>query len=304
MRCYRQMASNILTICISATRRIRPFPTRRLKAAIGPSRVAPSVYEAQQNHSATVGVTAQLCFKVMRMTGHDVTLVPYGADNWPIGRIAEIHAGRMAGLPLAVIRPGAMLRINGRALDLPPPAPTEAEVPIAVRVVAQLKRLCGGWNGAAGRFVDRYFTFLDRQIDRHRAEIDARLAPFDGLFRAEDFIHSAPLPLPRAFLFAPVTPRSSEDAEPADFVKVDFAWWLGDRMVAVLLAPSPLTPLMARRRDERLTAAGIGLAPCTMADLDDVGLGWFAETLGPEGSRFWEGEALPSAPCPSGLSDF
>jgi hypothetical protein len=240
----------------------------------------------------------------MRMTGHDAILVPYGVDNWPIARVAEIHARRMAGLPLAVIRPGAMLRINGGALDLPPPAPTEAEVPIAVRVAAQLKRLCGGWNEVAGRFVDRYFTFLDRQIDRHRAELDERLAPFDGLFRAEDCIHSAPLPLPRAFLFAPVTPGLSENPEPADFVKVDFAWWLGDRMVAVLLAPSPLTPLTARRRDERLTAAGIGVAHCTTADLDAPELSWFAETLGPEGSRFWEGEPLPSAPCPSGLPDF
>ena len=240
----------------------------------------------------------------MRMIGHDAILVPYGVQNWPIARVAEIHAGRMAGLPLAIIRPGAMLRINGGALDLPPPAPTEAEAPTAARVAAQLKQLCGGWNGAAGRFVDRYFTFLDRQIDRHRAELDERLAPFDGLFRVEDFIHSAPLPLPRAFLFAPVTPSSSENAEPADFMKVDFAWWLGDRMVAVLLAPSPLTPLTARRRDERLTTAGIGLAHCTTADLEAPELGWFDETLGPGGSRFWEGEPLPSAPHPSGLPDF
>ena len=279
------------------------------------------------------------------MTDQETIRVPYGAGKWPVERLAEIRAGQAAGRPLAVVTPGAMLRINSGALDLPPPSPTEAAVPEAERVAAHLKRLYGGWNKAADRFIDRYFAFLGQQIDRHRAELDERLVPFDGLFRAEDFLYSAPLPLPHALLFAPAGPASSKTAAPADFVKVDFAWWLGARMVAVLLAPSPLTPGAARRQKERLAAAGIELADCSSADLSrlpkacpreswdglpgfgkklcenkdskrafvglprnvclsDAEFGWFARTLGSEGSRFWEGEALPAAPTPPGLPDF
>ncbi|WP_125461836.1 MULTISPECIES: hypothetical protein [Rhodomicrobium] len=226
------------------------------------------------------------------MTGRDGIAIPYGVEQWPLERLADVRAKRLAGLPLAAARPGAMLRINGDALDLPPPVPSEANMPMTMRIAAHLKRLCGGWNVNAARFIDRYFAFLDHQIAHHRAELDARLKPFDGLFRAEDFIYSAPLPLPHALLAAP------------DFVKADFAFWLGDRMVAVLLAPSPLTPIAARRRKERLTAAGIALTECTAADLNDPNFAWFAATLGPEASRFWQGEALPAAPSASPLPDF
>jgi hypothetical protein len=234
----------------------------------------------------------------------DETLIPYGAANWPIEQLAEVRATRAAGLPLAVVRAGVMLRINGGALDLPPSAPPEADTPMTARVAAHLKRLYGGWNATAGRFLDQYFAFLARQIDCHRVEIEARLAPLGGLFRAEDFIYSAPLPLPHAFLVALAQPASQVAADPADFVRTDFAWWLGARTVAVLLAPSPLTPAATRRQKERLATAGIEAADCTMADLGDPEFAWFTRILGPDGSRFWEDEALPSAPCPPVLPNF
>ena len=239
----------------------------------------------------------------MRLTGSE-TLVPYGAANWPLERIAEIASSRIAGLPMAAIRPGNMLRINNGTLDLLPAAPTEAEMPMVSRVAAHLKRLYGGWNKAADSFVDQYFAFLACQIDHHRAELDAYLAQFDGLFCAEDFIYSAPLPLPHAFLFAPKEAATRTHAAPDDFVHVDFALWLGDRMVAVLLAPSSLTPMAARQRKERLAASGVEPAECTLAVLDNGQSGWFARVLGPVGSRFWEGEALPSAPGLPSLPDF
>lgn len=232
------------------------------------------------------------------MTPIDLALIPYGAESWPPERLAQIHAGAAPGLPLAEIRRGAMLRINSGALDLPPPPPTEADSPMAARIAAHLKRLCGGWNKAAAHFLERYFAFLDRQIAQHRAEIEARLAPFEGLFRADDFLYSAPLPLPQAYLAAPaaVAPAENRAPTPADFVKADFALWLGDRLVAVLLAPTPLTPMSARRRRERLETAGIMVTDCSAADLDDAAFAYFAGLLGPDVSRFWESETLPSAP--------
>ncbi len=213
-------------------------------------------------------------------------LIPYGTPNWPLDRLAEIAEGRQAGPPLAVARPGVMLRINSGALDLPQPPPTEAAVPMAERVEAHLQRLCGGWNKAASLFVARYFAFIRHQMEMNRTELEALLAPLEGLFSIEDYLFSAPLPLPLAFL--PTTPN--------DFTPVDFAWWLGDRLVAVLLAPSPLTPMAARRRRERLESAGIAIADCTAADLNDPRFGWFTQALGHEGNHFWEGQVLPFAP--------
>jgi hypothetical protein len=230
--------------------------------------------------------------------------VPFGAAAWPLDRLAVIRAGRAAGPPLAVLVAGDVLRINGGALDLPPLPPTEADVPMAERIAAHLKQLSGGWNKTADRFIERYFAFLAGQIDRHRAGLAERLAAFDGLFEPGDFLFSAPLPLPQAFLFAPAEPRSDEEPTPEDFIKADFAFWLGARLVAVLLVPSPLTPMAARRQRGRLIAAGIQVADCSPADLDDPDCAWLAATLGPDGSRFWEGQTLPSAPTPFRLPDF
>jgi hypothetical protein len=221
-------------------------------------------------------------------------LIPYGADNWPVERLQDLAAAPVAGFPLADARLGVMLRINRGALDLPPLPPTEADVPMPGRITTHLKRLSGGWNKAAGLFVDRYFAFLDIQIERNRAALNERLARFDGLFRAEDFLYSAPLALPQAYLMA----------EPSEFVKVDFAFWLGDRVVAVLLAPSALTPMAARRRRERLAAAGIEVAEATAAQLKDQEFHWFEPVLGRTGTRFWEGVALPSSPSTPKLLDF
>ena len=218
-------------------------------------------------------------------------LVPYGADNWPVARAAELAATPVPGLPVAMVRDGAMLRINGGGLDLPPPPPAEAELPMAERIASHLKRLSGAWNRPAGLFVDRYFAFLQRQIDAHRAELEARLRPFDGLFRPGDFIYSAPLPLPQAWLPAPAP----------DYVKVDFGFWLGTRMIAVLLAPSPLTPVAERRRRERLAAAGAEIADAGASDLTDM---WFGQVLGAEASRYWDGETLPAAPFSAKAFDF
>lgn len=218
-------------------------------------------------------------------------LVPYGSDNWPVQRLEELAAAPVAGLPIAEVQPGRMLRINGGALDLPPLPPTERDTPTPPRIAAHLKRLSGGWNKAASLFVDRYFAFLEAEIAGNRAALGARIAAFDGLFRVEDFLYSAPLPLPQAYVGHAL-------------VKVDFAFWAGDRMVAVLLAPSALTPMAARRRREQLAEAGIETADCNAAQLGDSAFAWFRTTLGAQGCHFWEGERLPSAPASPKLPTF
>ncbi|WP_029352044.1 hypothetical protein [Bosea sp. 117] len=196
------------------------------------------------------------------------------------------------GVPLARVRPGEVLRLNDEALDLPPPALGDEETALDARVIAHLKRLSGGWNRGADAFLDGYFMYLREAVARNRAAIEERLAPFDSLFRPEDVLWSAPLPLPRAFLSVP---------PPAEAVAVDFAFWLGERELAVLLAPSALTPGAERRRRERLDAAGIGVATFDAAACTDGAR--FAALLGAQ-ARFWESDALPAAPGAVRLPDF
>lgn len=232
------------------------------------------------------------------------TLIPYGVDTWSPGRmsLSRLTADGFeiaADFPFALIdRSGTPLRINNCGLELPSVGPFEAEATPAERVATHLTRLCGQWNLSGQRFIERYFAFLNHQIATHRADLDARLAPFDGLFRAEDFLHSAPAPLPRAFLHAP-EPGVADNGTEA-FVQVDFAFWLGGSMLAVLPAQSTLTPAATRRRSERLAAAAIQVVTYGPADLGDPDFGLFRRLLGPELSAFWDGETLPSAPGQTG----
>lgn len=233
--------------------------------------------------------------------------IPFGIDAGALARIAPggggATAGPGAGFPWAVARSGRMLRINDAGLELPALAIGEPETSVAERVAAYLTRLAGAWNAPAARFIERYFAFLSRQVETHRAEITERLAPFDGLFAPEDFTFSAPLPLPRAFLLAPAEDHAGEPV-PADYVAADFAFWLGDAPTAVFALPSSLTPGAARRRDERLVAAGVTLVNYGAADLADPEFGLFRRILGEQACRFWDGETLPSAPVERGLPEF
>lgn len=233
--------------------------------------------------------------------------IPFGIDAGALARIAPGGGGATVGfptgLPWAVAHSGRVLRINNAGLELPAPVIGEPEMSTAERVAAHLTRLAGAWNPPAARFLERYFAFLGRQIDDHRPELAERLAPFDGLFAPEDFIFSAPLPLPRAFLFAPADGHEGEPA-PADYVAADFAFWLGEAPTAVFALPSPLTPGTARKRDERLAAAGIACVSFAASDLADPEFGLFRRILAPEACRFWEGETLPAAPVERGLPEF
>jgi hypothetical protein len=236
----------------------------------------------------------------MDVTPSEALIIPFGAANWPLGRLAELREAPSPSLPVALWSRGRMLRLNDDALQLPPPPPG-ADTPMPQRIAAHVKWLYGGWNKAAELFVDQYFAFLQSRIEQHRAELAKRLVPFEGLFRADDYLYSAPLPLPHAFLLAPAKPVTGGSA---DYVKTDFAFCLETRRVAVLLAPSPLTPMAARRQQQRLADAGIKVAECKAADLADGHIAWFTRVLGPDACRFWEGVALPAAPSPPGLPVF
>jgi len=94
----------------------------------------------------------------------------------------------------------AILRLNSEPLpaDLAPVEPSHAARLAALRdwLLAQ----CGDYAVHRRRFVARYLDWVAARIAAHRPELQQRLACFDGLYAPEDFLWSAPRPLPRAWL--------------------------------------------------------------------------------------------------------
>jgi hypothetical protein len=102
-------------------------------------------------------------------------------------------------LPAVTVGP-AMLRLNSAPLpaDLVPAEPGHTARIAALR--DWLLGQCGDYAADRRRFVASYLDWAAGAIAAHRAELEQKLARFDGLFAAEDFFWSAPRPLPRAWL--------------------------------------------------------------------------------------------------------
>jgi hypothetical protein len=202
----------------------------------------------------------------------DVILVPYGADSWSvqavcIKRFSDGAVRLGAPFPCAAINKinKKPLRLNSEAFSVAPNfnAP-QGRMPLTI-VSDHLKSFCRTWDKLSLRFLDGYFEHLANMLKVHRDAITTKLAPFAGLYAVEDWAFSAPKPLPRAHLYAPRNSSAVWDTD--DFVQVDFAFWLGERMVAVLSQPEILTPVKARERLARLEQAGVAAVHFTAGDL-------------------------------------
>ena len=129
----------------------------------------------------------------------------------------------------------AILRLNSEPLpaDLAPVEPSHAGHLVALRdwLLAQ----CGDYAADRRRFVESYLDWVAASIAAHRPALQQRLARFDGLYTPEDFLWSAPRPLPRAWL--------ERDGQ---WQRVDMLFWDGT-------AALPVDP--ARAPDEQLPDA-------------------------------------------------
>ena len=241
----------------------------------------------------------------------DVLVIPYGVAEWsPDGISLEGFSVRSLRLrtafPCATINRATRepLRFNTSRYDFgfTPNAQTGASNE-ADLVKDYLKGLCRPWDNLATGFIDTYFRFLSDLLDEHRQILAAKLTPYAGLYDYRDWLFSAPKPLPRAHLHAPEPGASGAPLAADAFVRVDFVFWLGDRLVAAQSAGSALTPKKAREQMDRLRLAGIHVVPFGAADLTggkprDL----FTRLLGPS-LHFWEGQALPAGPFRPAMLD-
>jgi hypothetical protein len=240
----------------------------------------------------------------------DTILIPYGVDTWPVQAIDVQRSGDgsvqlAAPFPCAVIDKavGKPLRLNSEALNAAAnfTAPQGA-TPLGL-VKDRLRGLCRPWDRLSSQFLDLYFEHIANMLRLHQAAIATKLVPFVGLYKAEDWAFSAPKPLPRAHLHAP---RNAESVrwDVDDFVPADFAFWLGDRMVAVLSQPGVLTPARAKERLARLEQAGVSVVHFNTENLATDPAALFHRIIGDFGALLESAGAVPSSPFrPSGLGD-
>jgi hypothetical protein len=198
--------------------------------------------------------------------------IPFGLDRLP--RSISIDDPR---LPTAPVGPSP-LRLNTEPLpqDVMPEATTHHAARIAA-AIDWLVSLCGDYAPARRRFVTIYLAFLAAQLDTHRATLDAELARYDGLYAVDDWLWSAPRPLPRAWLDGP-----------DGLIPAEIAFWDGTQPFAIELSARN-TP-----REVALRTAGLSvlrIAPDALTDPAALGILLPAPFHG-----FWRDQTLPASP--------
>jgi hypothetical protein len=231
----------------------------------------------------------------------DVILVPYGADTWSVQPVNVRHFGDGAVRLDAPFPCAAINKINKKPLRLNSEAfrvalnfnATQGVTPLTV-ISDHLKGLCRTWDRLSLRFLDGYFEHIANMLGVHRDAITTKLAPFAGLYAVEDWTFSAPKPLPRAHLYAPRNNSAAWNTD--DFVQVDFAFWLGERMVAVLSKPETLTPARARERLARLAQTDVTTIHFSAEDLVKEPTALFDRIIGDFGALIENAGIVPMSP--------
>lgn len=239
----------------------------------------------------------------MPTLGEQDLLIPYGTGRWSADNIAIVETGPGTSevecrVPHVVIRRdrGLPLRLgDAEGEHRAGPArkdPFSSPDPLT-HAFERLRVHCDLWRKHQGIFLDRYQAFIVAHLEAHRTELETGLARFGDLFGYKDWAFSALRPLPRAHLWAPAA-RGTPLYGPEGMVASDFAFWTGDRIVAVMLSGS--SPSADTAAETRLNETGIDVVRIPHAALAEPADQGPAPLLPPAFHRFWEGEPLPTGP--------
>ncbi|MDB5546199.1 MAG: hypothetical protein JWO64_3348 [Hyphomicrobiales bacterium] len=233
----------------------------------------------------------------------DLLLAPYGIDSFSLASVRiEASEGRAprisAPFPCVVIdrTTATPLQLNNAAY---PACPASPDADVLAILQANIRQCCGTWDKLSHQFCAAYFEFLSAEIQADHVALARRCEPFAGLFAPSDWLYCAPRPLPRAHVFAPAGEATGTEA---DYIKVDFAFWLGAHFSVAIAAPVSLTPARAMVRDERLSRAGISVAPFSARDLS-APADLFTRILAGRPAHYWSREPIPVGPFrPTGFT--
>lgn len=246
----------------------------------------------------------------MQLLEPDQILIPYGTPRQPGDRLAITKGadGRLAvdcRIPHVVAAPGAPLRLSGgRYEGLSPPDPRVEITPadLLAELRTNLLRFCDQWRKGQRLFVDRYFTFVAAEVAAHRDALAERLRPFGGLYQTDDWLFSAPRPIPQAWLS--IDPGAGAAAyEPDKLVLVDIAFRTGEALLAVVPRGSETPDPRKTAAHDALRNAGVEILEIPNASLMTPPAGGFGALLPATFHRFWEDEPIPSGPFKPGLPE-
>jgi len=218
----------------------------------------------------------------------DNLLIPYGTPSLRMERVVARDGAVHCPVPYVTIdwNQDGILRLNGRQYAFPEAPDLRAMTDAAVQLDylrGHLQHYCDLWARPPKLFLECYFAFVTQCVDANRTKLKQALEPFGSLFAVEDWALSAPRSLPRAQLWAEGT-----------FQPVDFAFWLGDRVIAILLTGAATDT--DQGRCAALIGAGIEIVEISNVELARSGPEYLRRALPPEFANFWSGEAMPSSP--------
>ncbi len=223
-------------------------------------------------------------------------LIPYGTPQWSADKLSLTRSGNSlsveCAVPCVTAGAGGALRLNGGQYEFAGQPPlgdlrdTAAQLGF-LRV--HLRRHCSLWDRGQKLFLDRYFEFIALRVERQSDELKAKIAEFGSLYRYQDWVFSALRPLPQAWLNT-----TAGEYDPAAMTGVDFAFWTGDKIVAVEITGTETAGPRVLEQRERLRKNGVTVLEIPQSTLvrDEV----FAETLPEPFHNFWQGQTLPLGP--------
>jgi hypothetical protein len=171
-----------------------------------------------------------------------------------------------------------LLRLNTE--PLPPSVMSEAGSDHAARVASMvdwLVSLCGDYVPLRRRFITSYFAFLAVELDAHRTSLAEGILRYDGLYTPDDWLWSAPRPLPRAWL-----------PGPDGMLPAEIAFWDGAQLLAIELSARDTQGQAA------LQEAGVQVLRITPDALAEPGA--VGALLPISFHKFWRGQTLPASP--------
>jgi len=238
----------------------------------------------------------------MDILRRDLLFIPYGSAGFFPEKL-KLTGFALSGLSLWTASPCVIvdrtlpgpLRCHQMPAEFSPPPPAEAMRDTAGKLAFMkhyLQSLCGVWQGPPKTFIDNYFAAAGRALAAQQDALASQVSGLAGLAGVDDFIFSAPLPLPRAHLH--LAPRAdAPTVKTEDVVCVDFAFWTGTRLLAVAMETGATQTPKQRRAWERIGAYGIDtlrLAPGSLAQAS------LSDVLGEDFARFWDDDPIPRTP--------
>ncbi len=233
----------------------------------------------------------------------DLLLIPFGSDTFH-ARHFTLAGFSLRGVEISTSAPHALIcrsnrcpvRLNNGPVQFILERRLEDLSGLDVQfdlLKSNLMRVCGEWNVPGRLFLNRYFDEVEAEIDAASNELTKRSKNFPGLFEPRHWIFSAMMPLPRAHLHLS-QPTGFYTIENNDLARVDFAFWNGKRLVAVVIDTG--STLLKKQRSVRdaLSRADIDLVILSKSDL--VNGEPLLGRLGEKFQNFWQDEVLPSGP--------